>query len=85
MSFVGLLLLVSSIVGYIRAETIDEIDKIDRILKMEKSVDSELNQGECQLPNLPVGYPEIMKFYKPVERINCGSGLDWIGCEQSIC
>lgn len=63
MSFVGLILLVSSIVGYVRAESFDEIDNIDRILRIDKSVDSELYSGECRLPNLPVDSPGTKEPY----------------------
>ncbi|KAH8332700.1 hypothetical protein KR074_009232, partial [Drosophila pseudoananassae] len=52
---------------------------------IERSIRSVINQGDCRHPHLPLDNPDIMKFYKPVERINCGEGLDWVMCENSIC
>lgn len=52
---------------------------------IEQSIRSEMNQGECRLPQLPLDTPEIMKFYESVGKINCGSEPDWVTCEQSIC
>lgn len=40
-----------------------------------------MNHGECRQPLLPLNNPDIMKFYEPVEKINCGSELDWVMCE----
>lgn len=40
-----------------------------------------MNQGECRQPSLPLDNPDIMKFYESVEKINCGSELDWVMCE----
>lgn len=48
---------------------------------IERSIRSEMNQGECRKPHLPLDNPDIMKFYEPVEKIKCGSELDWVMCE----
>ena len=49
---------------------------------MEESIGSPINQGACRIPDLPIDNPDIMKFYKPVDKIDCGSSLeDWVTCE----
>lgn len=48
---------------------------------IERSIRSEMNQGECRKPHLPVDNPDIMKFYEPVDKIKCGSERDWVMCE----
>ncbi|EDW80949.1 uncharacterized protein Dwil_GK11802 [Drosophila willistoni] len=62
-----------------------EVNNEAKIEIMERSIKSAMNQGECRHPHLPLDNPDIMKFYKPVEKIACGEGLDWVMCEKSIC
>nr|AAL13984.1 SD01790p [Drosophila melanogaster] len=62
-----------------------DLDKSLKIEIIERSIRSAVNRGECRHPHLPLDNPDIMKFYKPVERINCGEGMDWVMCEKSIC
>ncbi|KAH8375052.1 hypothetical protein KR200_011679 [Drosophila serrata] len=62
-----------------------DVDKNVKIDIIERSIRSVMNQGQCRHPHLPLDNPDIMRFYKPVERINCGEGLDWVMCEKSIC
>ncbi|XP_053961211.1 uncharacterized protein LOC128865167 [Anastrepha ludens] len=63
-----------------------ELDRSEKILIIERSIRSPMNRGECRLPQLPVDDPEVMKYYHPVEKINCGNILDdWVTCEKSIC
>ncbi|KAH8294935.1 hypothetical protein KR018_004463 [Drosophila ironensis] len=62
-----------------------EPDKKLTIETMERSIRSAVNRGECRHPHLPLDNPDIMAFYKPVEKINCGDGFDWVTCEKSIC
>ncbi|EDW67207.1 uncharacterized protein [Drosophila virilis] len=83
------LLLISSvllmIVTFLFLNEPEEIDKSIKIEIIERSIRSAMNQGECRQPHLPVDSPDIMKFYKPVDKINCGSRPDWVMCEKSIC
>ncbi|XP_073832590.1 uncharacterized protein isoform X2 [Musca autumnalis] len=38
------------------------------------------------MPDLPIENPEIMKFYKKVDKLDCGRATDdWVMCEKSIC
>ncbi|XP_055903067.1 uncharacterized protein LOC129939183 [Eupeodes corollae] len=57
-----------------------------KLQKMEESIKSPMNQGECKIPDLPIDNPEIMAFYKETQKIDCGDSLDdWVTCEKSIC
>ncbi|XP_034112705.2 uncharacterized protein LOC117573538 isoform X1 [Drosophila albomicans] len=61
------------------------VDKSLTIAIMERSIRSAMNQGECRQPHLPLDNPDIMKFYKPVNKIKCEAEVDWVMCEKSIC
>ncbi|XP_034484928.1 uncharacterized protein LOC117789874 [Drosophila innubila] len=70
---------------YMLNEQPQNVDKSLTINIMERSIRSAMNQGECRQPHLPLDNPDIMKFYEPVNKINCGSEMDWVMCEKSIC
>lgn len=55
-----------------------------RIL-IEESIRSLANQGKCKVPILPHDAPEMMKFIKDEEAINCGKEEDWVTCYMSMC
>ncbi|XP_017845293.1 uncharacterized protein LOC108601853 isoform X2 [Drosophila busckii] len=63
----------------------EEIDRAVKIALIERSIDSPMNQAECKMPDLPVNNPEIMKFYKPADKLSCGDESAWVTCEKSIC
>ncbi|EDW15152.1 uncharacterized protein LOC6573625 [Drosophila mojavensis] len=63
----------------------EDVDKSIKIQIIERSIRSVMNQGECRQPHLPLDNPDIMKFYKPIDKINCGTSPDWVMCEKSIC
>jgi Protein of unknown function (DUF229) len=44
-----------------------------------------VNQGKCKIPNIPVDSPDMMKFMKDEEPINCGTDEDWVVCKFSFC
>lgn len=49
---------------------------------MERSIRSVVNMGECLMPELPIDNPEIMKFYRKVDKVDCGRTTDdWVMCE----
>lgn len=52
---------------------------------MEESINSLANQEPCKsFPNLPVESPEMMKFMKDEEPIECGDeDDDWVSCDVS--
>ncbi|XP_022209974.1 uncharacterized protein LOC111065853 [Drosophila obscura] len=81
---VGLCLVLLLVSLYVLHEERD-VDKNVKIEIIERSIRSAMNQGECRHPHLPVDNPDIMQFYKPVGKIQCGDGLDWVMCEKSIC
>ncbi|XP_001359906.2 uncharacterized protein [Drosophila pseudoobscura] len=62
-----------------------DLDKNVKIEIIERSIRAAMNQGECRHPYLDVDNPDIMQFYKPVGKVHCGDGLDWVMCEKSIC
>ncbi|XP_016985417.1 uncharacterized protein LOC108048954 [Drosophila rhopaloa] len=80
----GCFLVILMVTLYILKDERD-LDKNVKIEIIERSIRSLMNQGVCRHPHLPLDNPDIMKFYKPVERINCGEGMDWVICEKSIC
>lgn len=43
------------------------------------------NQGKCKTPFLPHDAPEMMKFIKNEEPIDCGRDEDWVTCFVSTC
>lgn len=49
---------------------------------MERAIRSPMNRGECRLPPLPLDDPEVMKYYHPTDKIQCGNVQDdWVTCE----
>ncbi|XP_017480222.1 PREDICTED: uncharacterized protein LOC108369597 isoform X2 [Rhagoletis zephyria] len=83
---IGALLSVLIVVLFLLFTGPKEMDRSEKILIIERSIRSPMNRGECRLPQLPLDDPEVMKYYHPVEKINCGNILDdWVTCEKSIC
>lgn len=52
---------------------------------IEESIRSLANQGKCKTPFLPHDAPEMMKFIKDEEPIDCGKEEDWVTCYLSMC
>lgn len=44
-----------------------------------------MNQGKCKVPTIPYDSPEMMKFMKDEEPIDCGTDEDWVACNVSFC
>lgn len=53
---------------------------------MEESIRSLANQEPCRkFPNLPLESPEMMKFLKDEEPVECGDeNNDWVSCDVRI-
>lgn len=44
-----------------------------------------MNQGKCKVPNIPYDSPDMMKFMKDEQPIDCGNDQDWVVCNVSFC
>ncbi|KAG5681365.1 hypothetical protein PVAND_010807 [Polypedilum vanderplanki] len=60
-------------------------DSKEKIILIEESIRSFTNQGRCKIPNIPYDSPDMMKFIKDEEPINCGNDEDWVHCNVSFC
>ncbi|XP_075146470.1 uncharacterized protein LOC142220931 [Haematobia irritans] len=84
--FVILIMVCGAGLYYYLSNAANTLDKQSQIAIMERSIRSVANQGECRMPDLPLDNPEIMKFYKKVNKVDCGKATDdWVMCEKSIC
>lgn len=52
---------------------------------IEQSIHSIVNQGKCQLPDIPYDSPEMLAFLKTEPPIDCGNELDdWVSCQVCL-
>ncbi|XP_059621176.1 uncharacterized protein LOC132264861 isoform X2 [Phlebotomus argentipes] len=53
---------------------------------IEEGIQSDENQGQCRMPELPLYSPEMMSFLRDEPPIDCGDESDdWVKCERSTC
>lgn len=57
----------------------------DSSILIEESIRSLANQGKCKTPFLSHDAPEMMKFIKDEEPVDCGKEEDWVTCYMSMC
>uniref|UniRef100_A0A1B0ET90 Uncharacterized protein n=1 Tax=Lutzomyia longipalpis TaxID=7200 RepID=A0A1B0ET90_LUTLO len=61
-------------------------DNRQKLEQIEESIQSDENQGQCRMPDLPLYSPEMMNFLHDEPPIDCGEeGDDWVKCERSTC
>ncbi|CAG9805099.1 unnamed protein product [Chironomus riparius] len=81
---VVIIICVYLIVSYIHQGR-DVGDTKEKIILIEESIRSQVNQGKCKVPTIPYDSPEMMKFMKDEEPIDCGNDVDWVACNVSFC
>lgn len=85
----NIVLLAFVIAGYFLVTYIiqgrDVGDSKEKIILIEENIRSFMNQGKCRVPNIPYDEPEMMKFIKDEEPIDCGNSEDWVLCSMSFC
>ncbi|GAB0091979.1 uncharacterized protein DMENIID0001_069050 [Sergentomyia squamirostris] len=58
----------------------------DKLEMIEEAIQSDENQGQCRMPDLPLYPPEMMGFLHDEPPIDCGDETDdWVKCERSTC